>query len=131
MNAALHLRLSRTPHGPIIALYIVVEDNPMNPYIGETFLNPHDPDHPSDDAGRLGQHMLEQLARQDRTYLIFADEDNNLILSRKLNFDSATQESIARILYEVQSLPPQVMTADRLREAAQWHMQHFSLDQLK
>jgi uncharacterized RDD family membrane protein YckC len=131
MNAALHLRLSRTPQGPIIALYIVVEDNPMNPYIGETFLNPHDPDHPSDDACRLGQHMLEQLARQDRTYLIFADEDNNLILSRKLNFDSATQVSIARILYEVQSLPPQVMTADRLREAAQWHMQHFSLDQLK
>jgi uncharacterized RDD family membrane protein YckC len=131
MEASLQLRLSRTPHGPIIALYVIVEDNPRNPYIGETFLNPHDPEHPTDDACRLGQHMLEQLARQDRTYLVFVDEENKLLLSRKLTFDSPTQVSMARVLYEVQSLPPQVMSIERFREAAQWHMQHFALDQLR
>lgn len=131
MPARLQLRLSRTPHGPIIALYIVVEDNKDDPYIGETFLNPHDLDHPAEDACLLGQHMLEQIARQDRTYLVFTDEDNKLLLSRKLTFDAATQVSIARIRYEVQSLPPGVMTQERFRDAAQWHMQHFTLDQIK
>jgi uncharacterized RDD family membrane protein YckC len=129
--AHLHVRVSRTPFGPILALYIVVEDNPHNPYIGETFLNPRDAGHPSDDACLLGQHMLEQLARQDHIYLIFADERNNLLLSRRLAFDSATQVMIARSLYEVQTLPPQVLDPERFRQAAQWHMQHFSLDQLK
>jgi hypothetical protein len=131
LPARLHVRVSRTPFGPIVALYIVVEDHVQNPYIGETFLNPHDPGYPADDACLLGQHLLEQLARQDRTYLIFADEHNNLLLSRKLSFDSTTQVMIARSLYEVQTLPPQVMDAERFRQAAQWHMQHFSLDQIK
>lgn len=132
MPARLELFLSRTPFGPIIALYIVVKDDAENPYIGETFLNPHDPGSPSEDACQLGQNMLEQIARrQDRTYLIFADENDRLLLSRKLVFDSTTQVSTARILYEVQTLPPQVMDQERFRQAAQWHMDHFSLDQLK
>ncbi|HEY0068792.1 MAG TPA: RDD family protein, partial [Chloroflexia bacterium] len=131
MDARLSLFLSRTPYGPIIALYIVVDDDAENPYIGETFLNPHDPGQPHEDACQLGQNMLEQIARQDRTYLIFADEQDRLLLSRRLVFDAATQVSTARMLYEVQSLPPQVMDQERFRQAAQWHMEHFSLDQVK
>lgn len=131
MDARLSLFLSRTPYGPIIALYIVVDDDAENPYIGETFLNPHDPGQPHEDACQLGQNMLEQIARQDRTYLIFADENDRLLLSRRLVFDASTQVSTARMLYEVQSLPPQVMDQERFRQAAQWHMEHFSLDQVK
>lgn len=131
MTTRINLVVSRTPQGPIIAIYIIVEDDPLDPYIGETFLNPHDPGQPSDDACQLGQHMLEQIARQDRTFLVFVDENNNLLLSRKFTFDASTQVTIARVLYEVQSLPPQVMSPDRFRQAAQWHMEHFSLDQLK
>lgn len=131
MEARLQLVLSRTPYGPIIAVYIVVDDDADNPYIGETFLNPHDPGQPHEDACQLGQNMLEQIARQDRTYLIFADEHDRLLLSRRLVFDASTQVSTARMLYEVQSLPPQVMDQERFRQAAQWHMEHFSLDQVK
>jgi hypothetical protein len=131
MEARLSLFLSRTPYGPILALYIVVDDGAENPYIGETFLNPHDPGQPHEDACQLGQNMLEQIARQDRTYLIFADEQDRLLLSRRLVFDAATQVSTARMLYEVQSLPPQVMDQERFRQAAQWHMEHFPLDQVK
>jgi|GEM_PF-388212 len=129
MPARLQLKLTRTPYGPILALYVIVEDNPQNPFIGETFLNPHDPPQLLEDACQMGQHLLAQLARQDRTYLIFADEDDRLLLSRKLAFDSATQVSLARTFYEVQSLPPQVMPPDRFSQAAQWHMQNFPLDQ--
>ena len=131
MNSRIDLTLSRTPHGPILAFYIVVEDRPDDPYKGETFLNPHDPGHPTYDACLLGQHLLAQLARQDRTYLIFVDEHNRLLLSRKLMFDPRTQVSIARCLYEVQTLPAQVMDAERFQSAAEWHMEHFSLDQIK
>src|SRR5207249_2233970 len=131
MPARIELVLSRTPAGPIIAFYVVVKDDPNNPYKGETFLNPHDPGQPSDDACQLGQHMMAQLARQDHTYLVFVDENDNLLLSRKLVFDTATQVNIARVHYEAQSLPPQVMDGGRFQQAAQWHMEHFSLDQIK
>ena len=129
--ARLHLILSRTHYGPIIALYLVLQDRPQNPYVGETFLNPHDPDHPAGDACTLGQHMLEQLSRQDRTYLIFVDEENRVLMSRKLIFEAQTQVSIARVLYDAQMLPPQAIGPERFREAAQWHMEHFSLDDIK
>ena len=131
MPARIELVLTRTPSGPIIAFYVVVSDDPNNPYKGETFLNPHDPGHPSDDACQLGQHMLTQLARQDHTYLIFVDESDHLLLARKLVFDAPTQVNIAQTLYDVQTLPPIVMDSARFQQAAQHHMEHFSLDQIK
>ncbi|MBF6614637.1 MAG: RDD family protein, partial [Chloroflexi bacterium] len=105
MPASIDMVLSRTPSGPIITLYVIVHDDPQDPYIGETFLNPHDPGLQSDDACQLGQHIMEQLAKQDHTYLIFVDDDNKLLLSRKLVFDANTQVNITRVLYEVQTLP--------------------------
>lgn len=129
--AHIDMTLSRTPHGPIIAFYLVVEDKPGDPYKGETFLNPHDPGYPTYDACQLGQNLVAQLSKQDHTYLIFVDENNRLILSRRLNFDPNTQVTIAQCLYDIQTLPAQAMDASRFQQAAQWHMQNFSLDQVK
>lgn len=131
MPARIELVLSRTTSGPIIAFYLIVQDDPDNPFKGETFLNPHDPGLPSDDACQLGQHMVEQLAQQDHTYLIFVDENDRLLMSRKLVFGAAAQVNIARILFEVQGLPVQVMDPGRFQQAAQWHMEHFPLEQVK
>jgi uncharacterized RDD family membrane protein YckC len=131
MVAGIHLMLSRTPYGPILAMYVTMDDGTHRPYVGEAFLNPREPAQDAEDACQLGQHMLEQLARQDRTYFIFADESNHFLLSRKVTFNTSTQVSIARILYEVQSLPQQVMEPDRFIEAARWHMEHVSLEQVK
>jgi hypothetical protein len=123
--------LSRTPPGPIIAFYLIVEDNPRDPYKGETFLNPHDPGYPAYDACQLGQNLASQLHRQDHTYLIFVDENNKLLMSRKLEFDPQTQVKINQCIYEIQTLPAQAMDAARFQQAAQWHMQNFGLDQIK
>lgn len=123
--------LSRTPAGPIIAFYVILEDKKDDPYKGETFLNPHDPGSPAFDACQLGQNLMAQLARQDHTYVIFVDEENRLLLSRKLEFDPQTQVNINRCLYEVQTLPAQIMDPQRFQQAAEWHMEHFSLDQVK
>lgn len=131
MDASLQLMLSRTPHGPILALYVIMNDQMHSPYIGEVFLNPREPVESVEDATQLGQHMLEQLARQDRTYFIFFDENNRLLLSRKVPFNTSTQVNIARILYEVQTLPPQTLEPDRFVQAARWHMEHISLEQIK
>ena len=108
-----------------------MQDEGHEPYIGETFLNPREPVQTADDACQLGQHMLEQIARQDRTYFIFIDEENHLLLSRKVIFNTPTQVSIARCLYEVQSLPPQQLDPEAFVQAAQWHMQHVSLEQIR
>jgi uncharacterized RDD family membrane protein YckC len=131
MVAGIHLMLSRTPYGPILAMYVTMDDGTHRPYVGEAFLNPREPAQDAEDACLLGQHMLEQLARQDRTYFIFADESNRFLLSRKVTFNTSTQVSIARVLYEVQTLPQQVMEPDRFVEAARWHMEHVSLEQVK
>jgi hypothetical protein len=116
MQASLHLLLSRTPHGPILAVYVVMNDEIHSPYIGETFLNPREAVQNAEDTCQLGQHFLEQLARQDRTYFIFADEKNHLLLSRKIVFNTNTQVSIARILYEVQTLPQLTLEPERFIE---------------
>jgi uncharacterized RDD family membrane protein YckC len=131
LPAHIDMMLSRTPHGPIIAFYLVVEDNPGDPYKGETFLNPHDPGYPTYDACQLGQNLVSQLSRQDHTYLIFVDENNKLLMSRKLEFDPQTQVKINHCMYEIQTLPAQAMDAPRFQQAAQWHMQNFALDQIK
>jgi uncharacterized RDD family membrane protein YckC len=131
MQASLHLTLSRTPYGPILAIYVIMQDEVHEPYIGETFLNPREPAQSAEDACQLGQHMLEQIARQDRTYFIFSDEQNRLLLSRKVTFNTPTQVSIARCLYEVQSLPPQQLEPEAFVQAAQWHMEHVSLEHVK
>ena len=62
---------------------------------------------------------------------IFVDENDHLLLSRKLVFDAATQVNIARVHYEVQTLPSMAMDPVRFSQAAQWHMDNFSLDQIK
>lgn len=128
--AHIDMIVSRTPHGPIIAFYLVVEDKPGDPYKGETFLNPHDPGYPTYDACQLGQNLVAQLSKQDHSYLIFVDENNKLILSRRLNFDPQTQVRIAQCLYDIQTLPAQTMDTVRFQQAAEWHMQNFSLDQV-
>jgi hypothetical protein len=131
LPAHIDIVLSRTPSGPIIAFYVVVEDRPGDPYKGETFLNPHDPGSPTYDACQLGQNLLAQMVRQDHTYLIFVDEENRMLLSCRLDFDPQTQVNINRCLYEVQTLPAQIMDPQRFQQAAEWHMEHFSLDQVK
>jgi hypothetical protein len=128
MSAGINVLLSRTSYGPILALYVTLADNVHSPFVGETFLNPREPAAVAEDACQLGQHMLEQLARQDHTYAIFVDEYNRLLLSRKLTFDTTTQVLLARVLYETQTLPSQPLDAERYAQAAQWHMQHVSLE---
>ncbi len=131
LPAHIDMMLSRTPHGPIIAFYLIVEDRADDPYKGETFLNPHDPGYPTYDACQLGQNLVSQLSRQDHTYLIFVDENNKLLMSRKLEFDPQTQVKINHCIYEIQTLPAQAMDAPRFQLAAQWHMQNIPLDQIK
>lgn len=130
LPAHIDMMLSRTPHGPIIAFYLVVEDKVDDPYKGETFLNPHDPGYPTYDACQLGQNLVSQLSRQDHSYLIFVDENNKLLMSRKLEFDPQTQVKITHCIYEIQTLPAQSMDAPRFQQAAQWHMQNFALDNI-
>ncbi len=131
MHAHLHMVVSRTPYGPILTVYVIVHDRVHRPFIGEAFLNPREAVQNAEDACQLGQHMLEQLARQDRTYFIFTDEQNRLLLSRKVTFNTSTQVSIARCLYEVQTLPAQELEPARFLKAAQWHMEQVSLDQIR
>jgi uncharacterized RDD family membrane protein YckC/tetratricopeptide (TPR) repeat protein len=130
MSAGLDVTLSRTPHGPILALYAMLADGMHSPFVGETFLNPREPEQLSDDACQLGQHILEQLARQDHTYALFIDEQNRLLLSRRIHFDTTTQVLLARVLYESQNLPPHTLEAERFRRAAEWHMAHFALEDI-
>jgi uncharacterized RDD family membrane protein YckC len=130
MSCGINVLLSRTARGPILALYVLLMDHMHSPYIGEAFLNPRESISYGDDACMLGQHVFEQLARQDHTYVIFVDEHGRLLMSRKLGFDTATQVQLARVLYETQTLPPQPIDDERYKQAAQWHMQHVSLESI-
>jgi hypothetical protein len=131
MPARIELVPARSPYGTAIAFYLAVRDDPTDPYRGETFLNPAEAPSEDGDATQLGQNLILQLARQGHTYLIFVDEDGNVLLNRRLVFDPATQANLAQVAQEVQTLaggPP--LPPERFTQAAQWHMDQYPLDRV-
>jgi hypothetical protein len=120
---------SDTPAGAIVAIYVMVEDNAADPLKVETFLNPA----PHPDAPRpwdSGNFLLQQLALQDFTYIVAAP-GGQVKLNRKLVFDSQTRDKLGKVAERVKALPLAESDPQALVRAAQWHMQRFSLDDLR
>jgi tetratricopeptide (TPR) repeat protein len=124
---------SKTPYGSIIASYLVVGDDPMHPLVNEILLNPNKPGHEFGDACMLGENLSRMLLQQDYTYLIFVDENNAVVLNKKLVFDSAMQSNLRKLenaLNEVERLG-ETMEPARFQQAVRWHGNNFPLSNIK
>jgi hypothetical protein len=120
---------SDTPSGPIVAMYVMIEDNPADPLKAETFLDPiPHPGNPS--PWNSGNFLIQHLALQGFTYVVVAPA-GRVEFNRKLAFDSDTSRKLNKVAEQVQGLKPAQSDSQAFKRAAQWHMQRFSLDHLR
>jgi hypothetical protein len=134
MIMKLELVHSKTPYGSVVAFYLLVGDNPANPYKSETFLNPNPPtEELKDITMAMGKNLLRLLFRQDHTYLIFVDEYDNIVLNKRLAFDSTMQKNfrdIEKALAEIERRG-ETLKPTRFQQAAQWHSNNFPLEKIR
>jgi hypothetical protein len=121
----------------VLALYLALRDDPARPYRSETFLNPAEAAGPQDDATSLGQNLALQLARQEYTYLIFVDEQGDVLLNRRLAFDAETRANLAAAAAQAQAsayaalASNQPLGVEQFEAAARWHIARFPLDRIR
>lgn len=116
---------SQTPLGAVFAHYVVVADDPTDPYRAEGFL----PLFHSDQALRVGGYWLvRQLASADGCFIVLAD-GSRVLYNRWFAFPAhvkAHLEAMAREL-DTAAIAGDVTA---FQQAVQWHSNTFDMDQV-
>jgi hypothetical protein len=116
---------SATPVGAMVAHYLIVEDDPSDPYRAEAFL----PLARAEKAGRMnGYWLLRQLAHADGCFVILAD-DRRVLYNRWLAFPDHVR---ARLEIMAGQLDTATLASDpaAFQPAIQWHMNAFDMNQV-
>ena len=113
---------SDTPYGPILAHYLIVYDDPVNPYKGEGFmsLKLEREYHPE-----ANYWLLQRLCTSDSCYLALAD-GARVLFNVRYTFPAELKSKLADILRKRQRLTTELDSATFL-QACQWHMNHFDM----
>ena len=113
---------SATPSGAIVAHYLVVDDNPADPYRAEAFLPLWRPEK----ATRMnGYWLLGQLAAADGCFITLA-EGTRVIYNRWYSFPATVKAHLAAMVGRLDSAEV-ARDPDTFRQAMQWHMNNFDL----
>jgi hypothetical protein len=117
---------SETPHGSIVAHYLLVEDDPARPYKGESFLATFLPDHP---VPASGYWLLQRLSHLGSCFLVLADGDR-VLYNRRYTFPESLQATLGTIAERIagQAAPQDTAATQR---AFQWHMNTFDMDRIR
>ena len=116
---------SATPSGAIVAHYLVVDDNPADPYRAEAFLPLWRPEK----ATRMnGYWLLGQLAAADGCFITLA-EGSRVIYNRWYSFPATVRAHLAAMVGRLDSADA-ARDPDTFRQAMQWHMNNFDMDRL-
>jgi hypothetical protein len=112
-----------TPYGPVIGLYALVEDDPSAPFYNEQLMNPvYDVSYQPPDC--LSNFLIQQLATQEYTYVVLAEQDK-VFLNRRLVIDTPTKENLSQVARNVAMLDPAKLTLD-FQKAIRWYTEHFN-----
>jgi len=117
---------SNTPHGAMVAHYLMVEDNPANPYKAEGFLQTSVPDEVTPSSAYW---LLQRMSNIGSCFLVIADGSNVLYNTRYV-FPDALRSTLRSISDKLvgQSARTDVAAFQR---ACQWHMQNFDLNRIR
>lgn len=117
---------SPTSVGAIVAHYLVVEDNPADPYRAEAFL----PLARSEKAARMnGYWLLRQLAHADGCFVVLAEGDR-VVYNRWYPFPSSVKAHLTAMEARLVS-GAGVSESGSFNEAMQWHMNNFDMNQVQ
>lgn len=127
MRSKWELVWSETPYGPIVAHYIMVEDDPSDPFKAEGSIAPVVVEK---DVPNAGYWLLKRLALLRSCFLVLADGDTVLYNRRYLFPDSfvATLKTISQKMTYQKVGPDQGAAIQR---AMRWHEQNFDMARIR
>jgi hypothetical protein len=122
--------LSRTPYGPVVAAYLLAEDDPHDPFKQEVLLKATVT---KDQLGNAmsGYWLLRSLAGQDYAYLVVIEGDR-VVFNKRVHFSEQLKAKLREIeqSLEIDSRPFDE-SEQRHRRAAQHHMDTFPFDSVR
>jgi len=117
---------SQTPHGPIVAHYLLVEDNPANPYSAEGFLQTSVPD---EVAPSSAYWLLQRMSNLGSCFLVIA-EGSKVLYNARYVFPDALRSTLRSISDKLVRQPVKMDRAT-FQRACQWHMQNFDMKRIR
>jgi hypothetical protein len=116
---------SQTPTGAVLAHYVVVEDDPANPYRAEGFL----PLYHSEQALRVGGYWLvRQLADADGCFIVVADGDR-VLHNRWFAFPAHVKAHLTAMAAHLDTASV-AGDAAAFQQGCQWHSSTYDMDQI-
>ncbi|MBX3055877.1 MAG: hypothetical protein KF770_05330 [Anaerolineae bacterium] len=115
-------KLSVTPHGVVIAHYVIIKDDPVNPWRGESFLPTFLPENVSPTTGYW---LLQRLAQLRSCFIVLTD-GRDVLYNIRFIFPANltdTLQSIARLIIN----QPARSDMTNFQRASQWHMDNFDI----
>lgn len=117
---------SDTPYGSIVAHYVVIVDNPADPWRGESFLPTFTPEEASPISGYW---LLQRLRRVGSCFIVLADGKDVLYNVRYVfpNNVASTLQTIADNVVRQSSM----RDVAAFQKASQWHMNNFDMSRIR
>jgi acyl carrier protein len=117
---------SDTPYGAIVAHYVLVEDNPADPYKPEAFLPAFVPD---EVAPQSGYWLLQRLSHLGSCFIVLAEGDE-VLYNRRYLFPEALQSTLRSIVEKMVRKAARKDPA-AFQQACQWHMENFDMKRIR
>jgi len=117
---------SDTPHGPVVAHYMLIEDDPTAPLCVEAFLTTFVPD---EVTPRSGYWLIHRLAATPSCFIVLVD-GQKVLYNKRFVFPKALRRELKSISEKVfrQSLRKDEKA---IRSAMKWHTEHFDMSTIR
>ncbi len=116
---------SDTPHVAVVAHYLMIEDDPANPWKAEGFLQTFVPEETIPEAGYW---LLQRLSNLASIFIIIV-EGPKVLFNKRYVFPEELRATLQSISQKAaQKSARKNVTA--FQNAMQWHMQHFDMRRL-
>jgi hypothetical protein len=116
---------SDTPAGPIVAHYLLIEDDPIRPYKVEGFMDISLKDKVYPESGYW---LMKRLNNVDSCFILLTD-GQEIFFNTRWVFPGSTKKTIASIVKKMEKNASRKTTTD-FRRAQQWHMENFNMNQV-
>ena len=126
MRSAWEPLLSETPFGPIFAHYLIIEDDPADPFKGEAFLSTFVP---TEMSASSGYWLIQRMKALSSCFLVIVDGPR-VLYNRRCVFPDSLRSKLAAIARTTAERRAKVDLA-AFTNACQWHMQHFDMRNIR
>jgi len=118
--------LSETPYGPILAHYILIEDDPVNPFRAEGFIPAL---RPKEVNPMSSYWLMHRLLAMPSCFIVITN-GQRVLYNKRYVFPETLRTKLKSILDKFASEPKE-RGIEAFRKAAKWHMEHFDMKTIR